>query len=343
MRTEHVLRVGDAAETPWGDGSVNLVVTSPPYPMIKLWDDMFAERDPRVADALASADGDAAFELMHEQLDAVWDEVVRLLAPGAIVCVNVGDATRSIGGDFRRFPNHARIIDALAERGLTPLPDILWRKPTNRLTKFMGSGMLPPNAYVTLEHEYILVFRNGSTRSFASGDPERYESAFFWEERNEWFSDLWELSGEGQALAGEGRDRSAAFPLELPLRLIRMYSAYGDSVFDPFAGTGTTTLAAMLAARDSLGCELDADLVSRFDERLSDLARRSRRRCRERLGRHRSFLDDRDEEPGYEAVHYDFPVITKQERHIRLYAAESVAEREATGDDREYVIDHEPV
>ena len=343
MRTEHVLRVGDAAETSWDDGSVDLVVTSPPYPMIELWDDMFSDRDREVAEALAVGDGDAAFELMHEQLDAVWDEVVRLLAPGAIVCVNVGDATRSIGGEFRRFPNHARVIDALCDRGLTPLPDILWRKPTNRLTKFMGSGMLPPNAYVTLEHEYILVFRNGSTRSFDSGDPDRYESAFFWEERNEWFSDLWDLSGEEQALAGEGRDRSAAFPPELPLRLIRMFSAYGDTVLDPFAGTGTTTLAAMIAARHSRGCELDVDLVDGFADRLADLPERSRRRCRERLDRHRSFVRDRDEDPGYDAVHYDFPVVTKQERHIRLYAAESVDERRATGADREYVVEHEPV
>jgi site-specific DNA-methyltransferase (adenine-specific) len=343
MRTEHVLRVCDAAETPWEDGSVDLVVTSPPYPMIEMWDDVFAGRDSRVADALAAGDGDAAFELMHDQLDAVWDEVVRLLAPGAIACVNVGDATRSLGDEFRQYPNHARVVDALRRRGLTPLPDVLWRKPTNRLTKFMGSGMLPPNAYVTLEHEYVLLFRNGSTRSFVTGDPDRYESAFFWEERNRWFSDLWELSGVDQELAGESRDRSGAFPTELPLRLIRMFSVYGDTVFDPFVGTGTTTLAAMHAGRNSRGCDLDPDLIEAFDDRLPGLPGRSRRRCRERLDRHRSFVDDREDPPGYDAVHYDFPVVTKQERRIRLYAVESISERAETEPHRAYDVDHEPV
>ena len=159
MRTDHAIAVGDAAETEWDDGSIELVVTSPPYPMIEMWDDLFSARDSAVADALAAGDGEAAFELMHAQLDAVWDEVVRLLAPGGLVCVNVGDATRSLADEYRRYANHARVIEALRTRGLTPLPDVLWRKPTNRLTKFMGSGMLPPNAYVTLEHEYVLVFR----------------------------------------------------------------------------------------------------------------------------------------------------------------------------------------
>ncbi|WP_101296219.1 DNA-methyltransferase [Halegenticoccus soli] len=347
MQTEHALRVGDAAEmSAVADESVELVVTSPPYPMIEMWDDLFASRDPSIGAALERGDAEAAFERMHAQLDAVWDEVVRALVPGGIVCVNVGDATRSVGGGFRQFPNHARIVDALTERGLRPLPDVLWRKPTNRLTKFMGSGMLPPSAYVTLEHEYVLIFRKGGTRAFPAGDRARYESAFFWEERNEWFSDLWELQGEGQSLSDStDRERSGAFPLELPLRLIRMYSLYGDTVLDPFAGTGTTALAAMLAGRNSLGHELDADLIAAFDERLSDLPRRSRERIAARLDRHRTFVAGCEERPSYEAVHYDFPVVTKQERRIRLYAVESVSERATPTDDRgsRYVVEYVPV
>uniref|UniRef100_UPI0026357990 DNA-methyltransferase n=1 Tax=Haloplanus sp. TaxID=1961696 RepID=UPI0026357990 len=233
MRTSHALYPADAADMDAvPDESVHLVVTSPPYPMIDLWDDLFSARDPGVRAALDAGDGDAAFELMHAQLDDVWSEVDRVLAPGGIVCVNVGDATRSVDGRFQQYPNHARIVDALRTRGLTPLPDVLWRKPTNSLTKFMGSGTLPPNAYVTLEHEYILLFRKGDTRSFPPGDDRRYESAFFWEERNRWFSDLWEIRGEKQGLDDheERRDRSAAFPLDLPLRLIHMFSVRGDRV-----------------------------------------------------------------------------------------------------------------
>nr|WP_117594120.1 site-specific DNA-methyltransferase [Haloprofundus halophilus] len=325
-------------------GSVELVVTSPPYPMISLWDDLFSARDPRVADALAAGDADAAFERMHAQLDAVWDEIVRVLAPGGVVCVNVGDATRSIGGAFRQFPNHSRVLSALRERGLRPLPDVLWRKPTNRLTKFMGSGTLPPNAYVTLEHEYILVFRKGGPREFEAGDDCRYESAFFWEERNEWFSDLWTLTGTDQTLAapGDGRKRSAAFPLELPLRLVRMYSVYGDTVLDPFLGTATTTLAAMLAGRNSVGYELDATVLEAFDRRLDGLAERSRERTRERVARHESFVAETDAEVAYRATNYDFPVVTKQERDVRLYTVSNVDVVDRVEDGRRYVVSHVP-
>ncbi|WP_394347877.1 DNA-methyltransferase [Haloprofundus sp. MHR1] len=345
MQTEHVHRLGDAAAMDDVDtGSVELVVTSPPYPMISLWDDLFSARDPRVADALAAGDADAAFERMHAQLDAVWDEIVRVLAPGGVVCVNVGDATRSIGGAFRQFPNHSRVLSALRERGLRPLPDVLWRKPTNRLTKFMGSGTLPPNAYVTLEHEYILVFRKGGPREFEAGDDCRYESAFFWEERNEWFSDLWTLTGTDQTLAapGDGRERSAAFPLELPLRLVRMYSVYGDTVLDPFLGTGTTTLAAMLAGRNSVGYELDATVLEAFDRRLDGLAERSRERTRERVARHESFVAETDAEVAYRATNYDFPVVTKQERDVRLYTVSNVDVVDRVEDGRRYVVSHVP-
>jgi site-specific DNA-methyltransferase (adenine-specific) len=337
FETEHVLRVGDAAAmTHLDDDSVPLVVTSPPYPMVAQWDDLFAARDDAVADALDAGAGERAFERMHEQLDAVWDEVCRVLAPGGVVCVNVGDATRSLDGQFRTYTNHSRIDRALRDRGLRSLPDVLWRKPTNSATKFMGSGTLPPNAYVTLEHEHLLLFRAGGPRSFPPGDARRYESAFFWEERNRWFSDLWEFPGTDQTV---GDERVAAFPLELPLRVVRMYSVYGDTVLDPFAGTGTTTLAAMLAGRSSVGYDLAGDRLAVLDERLDDLPDRSERRARERLARHREFVADRD--PGYEAENYDVGVTTKAERGIRLYRVDGV-ERTGTRP-RRYRVGHAPL
>jgi site-specific DNA-methyltransferase (adenine-specific) len=324
--TDHRVVQGDARELGRPDDSVELVVTSPPYPMIELWDDAFSALSDDAATALESSDGDAAFDAMHRVLDAVWDEVARVLVDGGIVCVNVGDATRSIGGEFARYPNGARIERALRDRGLTPLPSIRWRKPTNGPTKFMGSGTLPTNAYVTHEHEQILIFRNGGTRSFPPGDRDRYESAFFWEERNRWFSDLWSnLPGTDQALEDETRDRAAAFPLAIPYRLIAMYSVYGDTVLDPFWGTGTSSLAAMALARDSVGVDRDAGLLELGEERLAEAAiERSREWNARRLERHERFLAERGEPPAYEATDYDTRVVTTAEQDLRLYTVADV-------------------
>ena len=262
VETTHEIRVGDARELEVASGSVDVVVTSPPYPMVEMWDDVFAAQSPAVESALADADGEAAFAAMHALLDEVWTGVADALRPGGVAAVNVGDATRRVDGEFRLYPNHARITDALSAAGLTQLPGIVWRKPTNSANKFMGSGTLPTNAYATLEHEHVLLFRKGGPRSFPPNDADRYASAFFWEERNEWFADTWEIRGTGQGLSADDgrRERSGAFPLELPLRLVRMYSVRGDTVLDPFVGTGTTSLAAMVAGRSSVGVDRDADL-----------------------------------------------------------------------------------
>ncbi|MDS0277418.1 site-specific DNA-methyltransferase [Halomicroarcula sp. S1AR25-4] len=341
METSHRVVTGDARELPLADDSVELVVTSPPYPMIEMWDDIFAALDPDVGVALDEGDGDRAFELMHDVLDSVWAEIERVLVPGGIACINVGDATRSLDDGFRSYPNHAEITDRFTDRDMRALPDILWRKPTNSGAKFMGSGMVPPNAYPTLEHEHILVFRNGERRRLEPGADRRYESAYFWEERNEWFSDLWELPGEAQDIDDGLRDRSGAFPLAIPYRLVSMFSVYDDTVLDPFLGTGTTALAAMAGARNSVGVERDPDLVRALAERVERLPDRSERLARERLADHREWVEqyrDAGKEPGYEAEHYDFAVNTKQERRIRLYAVDGV-ERTDEG----YRVTHTPV
>jgi DNA modification methylase len=345
METTHRVFVGDSRNLePVADDSVELVVTSPPYPMIEMWDDLFADLDPAVDDALAAGDGRGAFDAMHAQLDRVWDELERVLVDGGIACVNVGDATRSVDGSFRVYPNHARVLEAFEERGFEPLPDVLWRKPANSAAKFMGSGMIPPNAYVTLEHEYVLVFRKGGQRrEFEPGADRRYEAAYFWEERNRWFSDVWtDVTGELQALSDdELRERSAAYPFEIPYRLICMYSAYGDTVLDPFWGTGTTTLAAMCAARDSVGSELEAAFREVFDDRVEAVPELSRSVGRARLDRHREFVARRREEGKgfeYEADHYDAPVVTGMERSIRLREARAV-----DGIEDGYRVEHAPL
>ncbi|TFG58527.1 MAG: site-specific DNA-methyltransferase, partial [Spirochaetales bacterium] len=244
--------------------SVHLILTSPPYPMIQMWDEQFAALNPRIEAVLQREEGREAFELMHQELDKAWAESHRVLVPGGFICINIGDAARSTGGNFGLFPNHARILSSAGRLGFQVLPLILWRKQTNAPNKFMGSGMLPAGAYVTLEHEYILVLRKGGKRVFASQEDRRnrQESALFWEERNRWYSDVWDFKGARQALGTAGaRSRSAAFPFELAYRLTCMFSCKQDTVLDPFLGTGTTMQAAAALERNSAGFELDESLA----------------------------------------------------------------------------------
>jgi len=326
LKTRHKVYFCDARRMQMlPSASVDLIVTSPPYPMIQMWDAVFCQQDPRIADVLAEGRSKEAHELMHGLLDPVWDESFRVLKPGGFACINIGDATRSVDGDFALYPNHARILQHLSQCGFTILPDILWRKQTNAPNKFMGSGMLPAGAYVTLEHEYILIARKGPKRVFRTeGEKQnRRASAIFWEERNRFFSDIWtDVKGASQALAtSEFRKRSAAFPFEVAYRLVTMYSVRGDLVLDPFWGTGTTSVAAMAAARNSIGLEIDADMESHLDACTQGLCDRLNRYVEGRLARHLAFIEDRMATNApfkYRNSAYGFPVITAQEKDLIL-------------------------
>lgn len=340
MRTQHRVITGDAVDLgALEDASHDLVVTSPPYPMIEMWDDFFLERSPDVEAAYENGEARRVFELMHEELNRVWTAVDRVLKPSGIVCVNIGDATRKFDDVFELFPNHVEVTRHFQSMGYESLPGILWRKPTNSSTKFLGSGMIPPNAYVTLEHEHVLVFRKPrGPRRTEPGDPRRYESGYFWEERNLWFSDLWEdVTGISQDLDNEGlRQRAAAYPLTIPYRLINMFSLQSDRILDPFLGTGTTTLAAIMAGRSSTGIELQEAFVDHLDRRVEGLEDLTGSMNERRFERHRTFLEDREpEELPYENETYGTPVKTKQERSLRLLVPESVG----TNDDG-YAVDH---
>ena len=301
--------------------SVDLVVTSPPYPIIELWDDLFSKINPEIKRVLSAQNGQLAFELMHQELDKVWKEVYRVLIKGGIACINVGDAVRTIGKNFHLYPNHSRVLNHCLDLGFSTLPEIIWRKPTNAPNKFMGSGMLPPGAYVTLEHEFILILRKGGKREFkkASEKLNRQESSYFWEERNNWFSDLWNIKGTSQALNNETRERSAAFAFELAYRLINMFSVKGDLILDPFLGTGTTTLAAMSSGRNSIGYEIESSFKQVILQRLEDAVLFSNEYIALRLIKHRNFVQERlaQEKPlKYINKAYGFPVITKQEEKL---------------------------
>jgi len=306
------------------DATIDLVVTSPPYPMIEMWDLVFSAQSPAVAETLAQ-DPARAFELMHQELDKVWKECFRVLKDGGFMCVNVGDATRTINKDFQLYNNHSRVVSACNKIGFANLPNIIWRKQTNAPNKFMGSGMLPCGAYVTLEHEWILVFRKGGKRTFrfeSEKDLRRY-SAFFWEERNKWFSDLWEIKGAKQTISNsKTRERNASFPLEIPFRLVNMYSQMGDTVLDPFLGLGTTTIAAMMSNRNSIGFEIDSNLSSSINDSIVGISVDAMGDIiRSRLENHKIFAKERmdsGKDVKYRNKGLNCPVMTSQETDIVL-------------------------
>jgi modification methylase len=242
------------------EDSIHLVVTSPPYPMVSIWDRFFQEEAANTYDE------------MHSYLNKIWTEVKRVLVSGGIACVNIGDATRTKDGMFHLYPNHSRVIEAFESLGLVTLPYILWKKPTTKPRykgkgAFLGSGFLPPNAYVTLDMEYILIFRKGNLRAFEPKDPKRYNSKFTKKERDEWFSQVWTIPGVRQT-HGDLERRIAAFPEEIPRRLIRMFSIEGDLVLDPFLGSGTSLKSAIDLNRRFIGYEKLEHLSAIVRERL---------------------------------------------------------------------------
>lgn len=305
------------------DESINLVVTSPPYPMIEMWDDIFARQNEVIAYNL-SDNPSVAFDTMHEILNNVWRECYRVISEGGFLCINIGDATRTINGNFQLFNNHAKISQYCGSLGFTELPCVIWRKQTNALNKFMGSGMLPCGAYITLEHEYILIFRKGKKREFKTGEEKkiRRKSAYFWEERNTWFSDTWNVKGIKQKMAnGKSRTRSAAFPYEIPYRLINMYSCKGDTVLDPFLGLGTTMQAALDSGRNFVGYEIDKTLEEYHESLSATQIACSRTIASARILQHNRFVADREingKDLKYFNKHLGYNVMTKQEQDIKL-------------------------
>lgn len=329
--TKHEVYTGDSCKMEQlADKSINLIVTSPPYPMIEMWDDMFSQQDPNISVDLLTGNGLDAFYKMHEILDCVWRECDRVLADNGFVCINIGDATRTINGDFQLYSNHTRIIETFQKMGYSVLPDIHWRKQSNAPNKFMGSGMYPAGAYVTYEHEYILVFRKGGKRIFKGQEKLlRQKSAFFWEERNIWFSDLWEIKGTAQTITStkSARNRNASFPLEIPYRLINMYSAEGDTVLDPFLGLGTTGIAAMISNRNSIGIEIDPEITKLALENMNISTSSANQYIDARIAKHLKFineLSDEKKDKCYKNEPHGFNVKTKQETAIEIEQIESI-------------------
>lgn len=309
------------------DQSIDLIVTSPPYPMIAMWDEIFSKQNERIKESIENEDGYTSYTLMHEELNRTWQEVDRVLKKGGIACINIGDATRTIKGIFKMYPNHAPIINAFLSLGFDMLPTILWRKVTNCPNKFLGSGMLPVGGYVTLEHERILIFRKKTKRQFigCAEKENRMKSAFFYSERNKWFSDVWDdINGTPQIIKEKGiRERSGAYPIELPYRLINMFSVKGDTVLDPFLGTGTTSAAAIIAGRNSIGIEKEKRFDKPINQVIAYFMDKAQYLLAKRIDAYVDFIKQRERSGKvcrYKNMFYSFPVVTKQEQKICLDA-----------------------
>lgn len=228
------------------DASVHLVVTSPPYWTLKDY--------PTHEDQLGSIEDYKAF---HEELNGVWKECFRLLVPGGRLCVVVGDVclSRKRAGRHRVVPLHADITVNCVGIGFDHLAPIIWYKIANVQTEMeRGSYFLgkpyEPNAVIKHDIEYILSFRKPG--GYRHPTPhQRKASKLTREEYDEWFRQVWTIRGEPQ------KNHPAPFPLQVAYRLIRMFSFVGDTVLDPFLGSGTTTLAAIRAGRSSVGYEIE--------------------------------------------------------------------------------------
>jgi site-specific DNA-methyltransferase (adenine-specific) len=249
-RTKHVLALGDARKLDWiPDSSVQLVVTSPPYWTLKEYEHSEGQM------------GDIAdYETFLGDLDRVWKHCARVLVPGGRVCCVVGDVClpRKASGRHFVMPLHADIQVRSRALGLDCLTPILWHKITNGATESAGNGAgfygkpFQPNAIVKNDLEYILFLRKpGGYRKISP--LQKALSMLTKEEMQAWFRSFWtDVPG---ASTREGHP--APYPLKLTERLIRMFSFAGDTVLDPFAGTGSTLIGAIAAGRNSIGVELE--------------------------------------------------------------------------------------
>lgn len=244
--TRHRIIIGDSRRMrEIADGSVHLVVTSPPYWSIKDY----------------GMRGQIGFGQSLDQylsdLSRVWKESARILKPGCRLCINIGDqyVRATSGRPYHIVPLHAKMVNRAVEASegaLLYLGSIIWQKiSTTRTTggaSVMGSFGFPRNGYVSLDYEYIAIFRKVGQ---PPPPPDNKEASRI--DLDEWrmlFNGHWKFPGARQS------GQIAAFPDELPRRLIRMFTYPGDTILDPFLGSGTTTKVAKLMGRNSVGYEI---------------------------------------------------------------------------------------
>ncbi len=262
VTTKHRLFCADAREASWlGPESVHLVLTSPPYWTLK----QYNQTDGQMGDI-------TDYRLFLDELDRVWQHCYRSLVPGGrLICV-VGDvclSRRKNGGRHTVVPLHASIQEHCRALGFDNLAPIIWHKIANATHEVENgsSGFLgkpyEPNSVIKNDIEFILMQRKPG--GYRQPDlSTRLLSLLSAEQHGAWFRQIWE-----GVPGASTREHPAPFPLELVQRLVRMFSFVGDTVLDPFLGTGTTTVAAGLCGRNSIGIEIDPHYIELAHTRIN--------------------------------------------------------------------------
>lgn len=238
------------------DESVHLIITSPPYWQLKDY----------------GAKNQIGFNHTYEEyinnLNLVWKECYRVLHKGCRLCINIGDQfARSVYyGRYKVVPIRTEIIKFCETIGFDYMGAIIWQKPTTMNTTggatVMGSFPYPRNGIIKIDYEFILIFKKPGEAPSVSKEIKE-QSKLSKEEWNEYFSGHWYFNGERQ------QGHLAMFPEELPKRLIKMFSFSGETVLDPFLGSGTTSLAAKNLNRNSIGYEINKDFLPLIKEKLN--------------------------------------------------------------------------
>ena len=248
--------LGDSrAMTEVEDGGIDLVVTSPPYWHIKDY----------------GVPGQIGYgQSLHEYLKDLyraWRECFRVLREGGRLCINVGDqfARAAVYGRYKVIPLHAEFINQCEHIGFDFLGAIIWQKKTTMNPSggavVMGSYPFPPNGIVEIDYEFILIFKKPGPSKKVS--PEiKAASKLTKAEWKEYFAGHWHFGGVRQV------GHEAMFPEELPRRLIKMFTFVGDTVLDPFLGSGTTVKAALDLARNAVGYEINPDFLEAMPQKI---------------------------------------------------------------------------
>ena len=241
------------------DNSIQLIITSPPYGKIK---DYGSDQQIGFSDT---------FEEYFGRLKTVWNECLRILEPQCRMVINVGDQylRTSEYGRYRILSIASRIITDCLELGFDFLGDIIWQKISTTNTtggcSLMGSIYYPRNGLLTFDYEHILIFKKIGKKSNRKVDLETKElSKISLSEWKKWYVGHWRFPGVFQ------KEHVAMFPDELPYRLIRMFSFMGDTVLDPFLGSGTTLKVAKSLFRKSIGYEINEDYKEIIETKIEE-------------------------------------------------------------------------
>lgn len=257
MKTRHLIINGDSRKMrELENESVHLIITSPPYWQLK---------DYGTPDQLGFNE---SYESYINNLNLVWNECYRVLHKGCRLCVNIGDqfARAVYYGRYKVIPIRTEIIKFCESKGFDYMGAIIWQKVTTSNTTggatVMGSFPYPRNGILKIDYEFILLLKKPGSPPKPKSEFKK-QSALTKDEWNTYFQGHWNFSGARQD------NHLAMFPEELPRRLIKMFSFIGDTVLDPFLGSGTTSLAAKNLNRNSVGYEINSNFTPIIKEKLS--------------------------------------------------------------------------